>query len=239
MVDVLQIGPILIRFTWLYFMISAIFGFYIMRYVLQRKSPHNLHIIDVLSTSGVLALLIWKIGPAVANPLLLTSPMSLIIYPGTPFSTRLALVIVLMYLIYTIWRRQMKLMIVLDTIVIGWIASSLVFQITHWQYGLLTTVPWGISISNPDLRYHPTNVYKLFLLIPLVWKMNKPIFGQGEIGYTGLLGYGLICLLVSFFEPKLTVWLGLSKEQIMAGTIFLVGFIAMFVIQYPKSLSRT
>lgn len=239
MVDVLQIGPILIRLSWLYLIISTIAGFFIMKYVLHRKSPQNLQIIDVLSTSVVLAIFIWKISPAIANPSLLTSPISLIMYPGTPLSVQLALAVALLYSMYAIWRRKMDWKVALDTIVIGWIASSLIFLITHWQYGLLTTFPWGISISKPDLRYHPTNIYKLFLLIPLVWQMSKLVFGQGKIGYNGLIGYGIIWLLISFFEPKLTVSLGLSKEQILAVTSILIGFIAMFSIQYPKSLGRT
>lgn len=239
MVDVWQLGPVQIRLSLLYLIISIMSSFFIMKYILKRRSPQNLQLLDVLSTGLFLAIFIWKLSPVITNPSLLMNPLSLLIYPGTPLGVQLALAGAVLYSIYTIWKRKIDWKVALDTIVMGWIASSIVFLITHWQYGLLTSLPWGISIANPDFRYHPTNIYKLLLLIPLVWQMRKMDFGQGKAGYSGLQGFGVVWLLISLFEPKLTFILGLSKEQILAVTSIFVGVIAMFIIQYSNSSRKT
>ncbi|CAM4398486.1 hypothetical protein L1N85_24250 [Paenibacillus alkaliterrae] len=239
MTDLWQMGPILIRLSMLYLILSIAAGFLVMKTILKRKSPQNMPFIDVLSTSMLLALLIWKLSPMLTNPSLIMDPFSLLLYPGTPLGIQLALAGALLYAIYGAWKRKIDWKAAMDTIVMGLIASSIVFLSTHWQYGLPTSMPWGISISNPDLRYHPTNVYKLLLLIPAAWRLNQIEFGQGKAGYSGLQGLGVIWLLISLFDPKLTFIFGLTKEQVLAVSGIFVGGMVMMIIRYTKSSERT
>ncbi|UVI33443.1 prolipoprotein diacylglyceryl transferase [Paenibacillus spongiae] len=229
MVDVLELGPLMIRWTWLYLITSAVIGFWVMKVVLKRKSPDNLPIIDALSSGLILAIIIWKISPAFTELSLLNQPLSLIMYPGTPLGIQIAIAALLLYTAYAIWRSKLDWQVAMDTLAVGWLAASFVYLLSHWQYGSLTTVPWGITLPDPSLRYHPINVYILLLMIPLVWVLRRLVFGQGRVAYYGFIGYGVIVLLISWFESKMIVSMGLSKEQIIAVSCIAIGFMTRAV----------
>jgi hypothetical protein len=94
-----------------------------------------------------------------------------------------------------------------------------------WQYGLSTNLPWGISIANPEFKYHPINVYTIIVTAPVfVWLWKH----RGEIGsgrpfaeFITFLGIGL--LLVSFFKPHTGVVLGMSQEQFLYFILVIMG----------------
>lgn len=235
MVDVLQLGPLLIRLSWLYLGISALAAFWVMKAVLKRKSPEDLQIVDVLSNGLIWGILIWKVSPAFTDPSLLAKPFTLIVYPGTALGVRLGMLAALLYTVYSVWKRSIDWKITMDTLTIGWIAASIVFLLSHWQYGTATALPWGISISDPAFRYHPVNVYKLILLAALAWSLRRLVAGQGKVAQHGLVGYGVVSLFVSLFEPKAAVLLELSKAQLIAVITVIAGLAVGIAMQYLNS----
>ena len=94
-----------------------------------------------------------------------------------------------------------------------------------WQYGSLTTLPWGISIYNPEFHYHPINVYRLIILLPMVvwiWK-NAGHIGSGKWLTTALKIPVMGLMVVSLFDSKPKWFIPLSFEQMVYLILMLLG----------------
>jgi hypothetical protein len=224
MSDILQWGPFVIRADWFYYGLSALLGFTLSKYFIKRNSGSLLPYLDYLFNALLVALFIWKLTPILTEPQLLKNPFKIILYPGTALGTRLAAAGTILYLIYTVWKLKLEWRAMMDIFSIFIISSVSVYSMTHWQYGIETTIPWGISISDPVYRYHPINVYQLILLIPIIWMMFKLPIGKGRMASIGLTGYGMSLLFVSLLKPKLSAWLNLSVEQWLAICFIAAGF---------------
>lgn len=227
MTGVLQLGPFIIRTDWLFYGLSLLLGFAIARRVIMKKSPVDLRHLELFSNALFIGILLWKISPIFTEPQILKNPIALLLYPGTSLGIKLAYVGVVLYLAYTVWKKKISWRAVSDVFTIVVISSVFIYSLTHWQYGLQTTLPWGISISDPEYRYHPINVYQLLLMIPLVWYLFRLPIGQGKMASNGFIGYGIIILIVSLLKPKMSSWFNLSTYQWIAIFFVAIGFIVM------------
>ncbi len=106
------------------------------------------------------------------------------------------------------------------------------------DYGIATTLPWGVHIHDdaldppnpnpPGLLVHPTPVYELLFSLGLGWylwvrgKKNLPI-GQLTGEYLVLSGIGRF--LVEFVRRNEKLYLGMSNAQVAALGTVLVGLI--------------
>jgi hypothetical protein len=94
-----------------------------------------------------------------------------------------------------------------------------------WQYGSQTTLPWGISIHNPEFHYHPINVYRLIILLPMlvwIWK-NAGLIGSGKWLTTALKFPVMGLMIVSLFDSKSKWLIPLSFEQMVYLILMLLG----------------
>ncbi|WP_080837467.1 prolipoprotein diacylglyceryl transferase family protein [Cohnella massiliensis] len=238
MTGVLQIGPFVIRADWFYYGVSALIGFSIARMVVRKKSLHALQHLDIIFNALLIGILIWKVSPLFSEPQLLTNPFSLLFYPGTTLGSRIAFAGAMMYLLHRWWRSKADWREASDVLSIVLISSVMIYLVTHWQYGLRTMLPWGISISDPEYRYHPVNAYQLLLLLPLLWHIIKLSIGQGKMASHGFIGYGIISLFVSLLKPKSSIWLNLTMDQWIAIVVIIIGFI-MMTIKVPERETRS
>lgn len=80
-----------------------------------------------------------------------------------------------------------------------------------------TDLPWGISVSDPDISYHPINLYSaliVLIIFALLWKRKREI-GNGHCFFTFLLLYGIGELIVSYFQQPELLIIGLTRNQLM------------------------
>lgn len=229
MSDVLQLGPFIIRKDWLFYGLSILLGLAVARRVILKKSPLDLQHIELISNALLIGILLWKISPIFTQPQILKNPIALLLYPGTSLGIKVAYLGAAFYLAYMVWQKKLSWRAVSDVFTVVVISSVFVFSVTHWQYGLQTTLPWGISISDPEYRYHPINVYQVLFMIPLVWYLFRLPIGQGKMASNGFVGYGISILFVSLLKPKMSSWFNLSTDQWVAVVFITIGFIFMSV----------
>jgi prolipoprotein diacylglyceryltransferase len=113
-------------------------------------------------------------------------------------------------------------------------------NLLSWQYGNQTTLPWGISASDPNYRYHPINVYLLIIIVPALLRIwtSSYVLGQGRALCNFLIFYGLGWLAVSLFQPQEAVFLYLSIEQIVYILMAAAGaVISYFLVKLPKNIA--
>lgn len=103
----------------------------------------------------------------------------------------------------------------------------ILWLVSHWQYGTPTSLPWGISVADPAYRYHPVNVYRMILMVPLLVALYKLPIGVGKMASVGLIGYGSITLIISILQPKSAVVFNLSANQLTALLLVVVGMIIL------------
>lgn len=227
MSNVIQLGPFVIRSDWLYYGLSVFLGFMITRIVVKRKSAIYLPYLDSVFNALFVGIIIWKLSPVISNIKILLNPLTLLLYPGTSIGVILAFLGSLIFLVITGKKNNVEWRSMLDVLSILFVSSGFVYVITHWQYGLPTTLPWGISLSDPTFRYHPINVYQIILFIPLLWMMIRGQVGRGHIASIGFVGYGIASLGVSLLQNKSPVLLNLAAGQWIALGMIVIGLLAV------------
>jgi hypothetical protein len=96
-----------------------------------------------------------------------------------------------------------------------------------WQYGTSTTMPWGISQASDEYKYHPINVYKLMITVPILfwlWKKSKILLGTGHLLRAALIYVGMGLMAVTLFKQKQPLIIGLSGEQFVYLLMMLSGY---------------
>ncbi|WP_336788302.1 prolipoprotein diacylglyceryl transferase family protein [Paenibacillus sp. MMO-177] len=238
MTGVLQLGPFLIRTDWLYYGLSILLGLAIARKLILKKSPEDLRHLESFTGALLIGILLWKVSPIFTEPQILKKPLTLLLYPGTSLGITLAYIGAALYLIYTVWKKKYNWRASLDVFTIVVICSVLIYTLTHWQYGLQTTLPWGISISDPEYRYHPINAYQLMLIAPLIWYLFRLPIGQGKIASNWSLGFGVIILCLSLLKPKMSSWLNLSTDQWLAIVLIAIGFLVTHINAFKSHVNK-
>ena len=232
MPEILQLGPFLIKSSWLILLISGFIGFEMMKRRAKKDGINPSPILDLITSGIVIMALSWKFGPILFNPsLLLTSPWTALFLPGTTDHLWLGAVLVVGYLFWKMRHQEISYKLLLDILPFGLLSLMLLYHLLIPQYGTSTNLPWAISIKDPDFTYHPINLYLALLEIPfLVWLWKKRIpLGYGVYWGIFLLIYGMANIVVSFFEDQTVFIGGLSKVQWVFMIMVVIG-----IVMQPK-----
>ena len=120
------------------------------------------------------------------------------------------------------------------------------------DYGMPTTLPWGMSFPNgvvPTLeRVHPTPLYEFFIWLAIagfLWHMGaKSLRGpkaRGEIFYNYLILTGLARFLIEFIRINPRSFFGLSNAQAASLASILAGAVLLWrlKVQFSRAEKRT
>lgn len=218
MSEVINLGPFMVQYTLLIFFLSVIAG-YIMISILSKLSgdQNRKRYLDTLFTSMMIAVLVWRFGPVLAQPMnLFGNPFTaLLLVRGSSLSGLIGAIIACIYFIYKIQRLSLEFSRAFDYLSLGFIGFLLINNSFMWKYGLRTTLPWGISIANNKFHYHPLNIYNLLVLAMIIaWIVFKKLkIGSGFISSTILIIYGIGNMIISYLAPQHVLILGLSVQQ--------------------------
>ncbi len=241
MPDVLQWGPFTIRWDMLVLILSGLAGYYAMALRLKRSEFKDSPIINWLFNAFIIFIVFWKFGYVFSVPSILwKDPLKLLLLQGSSTEILIGAAAVIVYFFFQLNRNRSLTWVLLDLVPYGALAFLAIQNLLLWQYGNLTTVPWGISASDPNYHYHPINVYLLILIIPAILRLwtSSCVLGQGKALCSFLIFYGLGWLAVSLFQPQEAVLLILSIEQIVyilmaaAGTV-----ISYFLVKLRKNIA--
>jgi len=232
MPEILQFGPFMIRFSWLLWAVSGFIGYIVMKYRLKRSGYGDRLVLDILSGGLLIAALVWKFSPALFTPSILwKSPLSILFISGSSESAWFGAAAAAIYVGFKCWKMHGFQWLLPDLLPFGITTMVVVYSLLAWQYGTPTSLPWGISIEDPDFKYHPINVYKIMITVPLfiwLWKRKPGDLGSGKPFADFITFYGIGLLVVSFFEPQTGWMLGMSREQFFFFFLIVSGSILGF-----------
>jgi prolipoprotein diacylglyceryltransferase len=239
--EILQLGPFLIKTSWLFMGIGGVLGYFVMKKRLDGTSFPHQAILDLFTTAIMIVVILWKLGPFIFAPSQLwDSPLSILFVTGTAKHLWLGVIIALVYTYIKTKRVGIPFTVVLDLLPYGFLTLSVIYHLFIWQYGSPASIPWGISIQDSPYTYHPINLYEVLVSLSLLlwlWTRSKANLGQGLIFSSFLTFYGAGQMVVSFFEPQTATLLGLPIEQWVYLSMLIIGSVIPYGLnRYEKNV---
>ncbi|GIP33218.1 prolipoprotein diacylglyceryl transferase family protein [Paenibacillus sp. J2TS4] len=228
MPEVLQAGSFMIRTSWLVLALAAIAGYMLIRLKLKNAADQERQLPDLAANGMLIVILTWKFSPILFNPSILwTNPVSLLFINGSGRGIALGLALALVYLELKSRKQRLSRWYLLDLLSYWAGCIALIYFLFIWQYGTATSLPWGISISDPAFKYHPVNFYIVILLLPVylwMWKQDH-LLGTGKLFSNFAVFFGIALFISTFFKSTPALWLGMSGDQWMAAGMTLIGLL--------------
>lgn len=237
MPEILQIGPFMVRMDWLILAVAGCSGYAAMQWRWKRSNAGDIPVLEPLWNALFIVFLIWKLSPLFLSPSLLREPpLYWITVPGTSAGWWIGIAIAALYVYLNLKKRGASWSFFGDLLAFGCVISVFVYNLLGWQHGTPTTLPWGISIENPEYKYHPVNIYRLLITLPMLvwfWRYDR-LLGTGQWLSNSLTYYGMGLMVVSFFSGKTEVLFGLSSDQVGLILLMLFGVGMSFYFNYEE-----
>ena len=221
-VNVIQLGPLMLNFEMLIFILSALAGYLALKYRL-RKADVEGNMSDKFANALILGFVIWKGSIIIFDPVsVIQYPMSLLYFNGGDKGLWLAVAISIIYL----WIRTRKdgtsIMMNLDVLGAGWIVGSSL-------YHLLLVI-----VDRENLLFHILYAAGSIVL-GLFFYSKKESIGSLVVINRLVIWYSLSMIGIFFAEKGRTLFVyGFTKEQML----FLIIFIIFLFIDGALSKGR-
>ncbi|MEF3313680.1 prolipoprotein diacylglyceryl transferase [Paenibacillus sp. GYB004] len=193
------------------------------------NDSHAKEAAELLQNAAFIALIVWKFGHVLFAPAVVWErPSALLLLSGGTREAFVAMLVAGVYLVVRLRRRAIPIRLFLDLAAFGAVLAVIVYAAIDWNYGKPTSLPWGISLSDPEFRYHPVSVYTMLAaaFVALLLWMRRGQAGTGELYRAGSIYMGLGLLAVSFGAvPKPAVLL-LSSDQWWAIALAGIGIVS-------------
>lgn len=122
MLEVLNIGPFLIRTSWLIITVAALVGYFMIMWMASRNTSQTKLITDIYFNSVVIVVITWKFGPLLFNPgMIIDSPLNLIYVMGTQKQVWLGIAIAGLYAYWQTKRKQISFKSFIDLFPFGFL----------------------------------------------------------------------------------------------------------------------
>lgn len=218
MPEAISIGPFLVQTSWLIVAGAGLVSYFIIVWMAKRSTSQAKQIADIYFNGVLIVAITWKFGSLLFNPsIIIDSPLNLIYVMGTQKHVWLGIAIASLYAYWQTKRKQISFKSFLDLFPFGFLPFLFFSQLLIAQYGMQTDLPWGISLSDPEISYHPINLYSALIalvIFSLLWKKRKEI-GSGHCFTSFLLFYGIGKLIVSYFQQPDLFIIGLTRDQLI------------------------
>jgi phosphatidylglycerol:prolipoprotein diacylglycerol transferase len=113
------------------------------------------------------------------------------------------------------------------------------------DYGIPTTLPWGMSYPNGTVPttqiVHPTPVYETlisFILFGILWKLRKRPAPNGWLFFLYLVLSGTERFLIEFIRLNPSWLFGLSQSQLTSGSLIIVGIVGLVMQRNEAPAAR-
>lgn len=227
MPEVWSIGPFNLRSDWVLLLLAGLAGYAGMYIQLKRGNPREMGILSVIADALLIAFAAWKFSPLFFTPSLLwEAPSALLLMSGSAMGMWIGVLLALLYMNVKMRRLHFSRWSALDLMAVGVMTGTIAYNMLGWRYGTPTEMPWGITIGDPLIKYHPLNLYLLLVALPLflrLWRHPNSL-GEGRRFAEFLLYFGMGLMAVSFFAVKQPLAIGLSIEQTGYAAMMLIGF---------------
>lgn len=227
--DVINLGPFLIQYKLLMIIISGMVGYLVLdfrfRYI---KNPNRKQVTEIFSGAAILLFFVWKFGFALMHPTQVFRDPILVLYTnGTEKTLILGVILAILYLYIKSRKMKIDLMELFDHLLIGILSSLFLYNLLNPQYGYSTNLPWGVTLADSSIKYHPIHLYLAFVLGILLFFVFKTSLkkSHGELSRKMALILGVCGLFFSFLSPQVLISLQLSLLQWISIILIIVGLI--------------
>jgi phosphatidylglycerol:prolipoprotein diacylglycerol transferase len=243
--EILQLGPLSLRWYGLLFASGFVFGYFIFKKIF-KKEGYSLEILDSLLVYMALGTIIG----ARMGHVLFYDPAYYLEYPWKilfvwegGLASHGAAIGILIALYFASRKHKFNFLWILDRIVIVVALSGVCIRLGNLMnseiYGITTNLPWGFLFvrENEILPKHPTQIYEaicyLAIFLYLFWCYSKELFfkHQGKISGIFLVLLFSARFFIEYiknpqeeFEKTLPLFMGqiLSIPFILAGIILIL-----------------
>lgn len=233
--QIISIGPVFLPIT-LIVLVVLIFA---AAWLAERLSPERNDVKGTVSewlpTVLLIALLVYKFGPALFSPKQMLQQPALLLYSsGTDLSTMFAVILSVGWLGWKLiqsahpWEAA-------DVTAVAGLLTVVIYNGLFKDYGATMTGWWGWA--GDDYRYHPLNLYRLIVLLPLlVWVLAKwRKLDSGGLFAPIMISIGAVYTLSSFVANQTgRLILGLTMVQWAGILVALAGFTVLVVRDWKK-----
>ncbi|MEX2104810.1 MAG: hypothetical protein WD907_05720 [Bacilli bacterium] len=221
------------------YMIFTIIGIMALSFVYRKGRDLSLPIkdwIDILLTSMLLYIAVWKFSTLLFHPtLLLYNPATILFGNGGSIGMSIGGLVALIYIFITVNRKGIPYFVFTDLLFYWLLITITAYWFIVPDFGKLTSLPWGVSVNDVTYAYHSLNMYRFIVgLSLLIYLSTKKIpFGSGVISIILIVSFGIGLLFISSLQYHSHTYLGLASVQ----WIYLVMIIFGFLFRYFKKIS--
>lgn len=236
MPDVIIIGSFALDGRLIVYLLAAVVGLGVIRLRLRSSGEQRRAVFDLAITFLLIIALFWKFAPVLFHPSVIwRRPLQVLFMQGTLLHVGLGSLVALSYVYYKMRRLRLPFMLFLDVLPFGFTAAMIVKGLLSWQYGQVTEMPWGVSVGDPDIHYHPLNIYMIILAVALLlvhWMRVRASsdLGQGIVLRDFLTGYGIGMFAISMLAQNPSGQL-LSSVQIIYMLTAVLGVAIPYIIK--------
>lgn len=224
--QIISLGPVYLPLSWIALLLLTLTTVWLA----ERWSParHRIKgtVSDWMPTVLLIVLLVYKFGPALFNlKQVLQNPAFLLYSSGTGLSLVLAILLAGSWLGWKVMRSAVPWETV-DVLAIAALLTTVIYLSLFKDYGATTTAWWGWR--GVDYHYHPLNVYRLGLLLPLlIWLLKSwKTLDSGLAFIRTALWSGIVFTVTTFFDDQVgRVVLGLVPVQWAGIILALIGLV--------------
>lgn len=229
MEDVYKIGPFLISYKLIIIGLSGVFGYLVLLAALKRTEVNRKIILDIVSSCILILILTWKFGRLLFNPKqLLDNPLLILFTTGSNATLVLGFIFSAVYTVYKIYKHGIPRNTILDLASLSILSFMFIYNLFIPVYGFHTQFPWGISLGNENVTYHPINSYfaiTIAILMIFLLKFIRTI-GNGKLFIKTALVIGISGLVLTFVSPQINYIIGISQKQWMFILLIFAGILA-------------
>lgn len=206
--ELIQIGPMLLRLEWLVFFIGGGLGMALSRQIAIKKKFEPAWDLDIIIQAVVLGVLVWKLSPVILEPsLFLKYQWSIVYLPPSGSGDWLGLLIALIYLGIYFFRLEKNMR--RGCMDLFGILMAVVLAVKQW-ISAFWDGEWSIQ------WIHLSAAIMHSMILYWLWRQSQRKMGTGEVFADFLAFSGLILFASSFSifhpDPRLffikTKWLG-------------------------------
>ena len=219
--EAVQIGPFYVNWSLFTIIASAVAGYAAVSLIIRRTDWRQSPLMDIIFGAMVIGLFAWKLTPYLLQPSMIwRSPLKGLLMQGGLYAMLIGAAAAVLYLFIRAFRAGLPLRLVADALGYGGAVFLAVRALVGGaRYGTVTTLPWGITLSDPAYAYHPIHLYELLLALLLlaIFLFGKIKPGSGRAGELSLQIGGAGLFAVSLLVPGGTAahqWIMLAAAAI-------------------------
>ena len=218
--ETLQVGPFLLKTYLLVSTLSALAGYFVLRYRLKTAGYLDERIIETIENSLIIALVVWKFSLILFDPVsVITNPLALLYFSGGERGSGLAVVVAIFYFYHRAQKDKVSVWVYGDLLTAGFLTATAVYYSIDLVENKLMVWVDGSEI-----------IVALLILLLIFW-------GSKEIGKPNhlnqvLLWFSLGQVGISFINPlKWNYWRGFSQEQLHYLSLAVLSLAIDFILE--------